>query len=312
LRFAEEGKNHRYAAQASSLAAIEQAQLKRFDQANESIRVAFDYLSKIDVNQARDYNRPLVFTRAGEVAARQGEIDRALEYYSEAESIVAIVQENIIPMIRVLRGRADALISTGRFDEARSDLDRAIRLIENYRSNIISGAQRSFFLDASNGVFDQAIALNIRDVPNQVDAFNYSERAHARTLLERMSANRATDESAGAAAKSSTAERQSPDESGRPLELRAIIEALPPNLGVLQYAVTSQGTYIFLVTRSGLEVVESKVTTEKLDSLVNIYLSELKASADSAEKSGTNYLTETAESLYRELIRPVEYRLGKL
>ena len=51
-------------------------------------------------------------------------------------------------MIRVLRGRADALISTGRFDEARSDLDRAIDHIENYRFKIISGDQRSYFLDA--------------------------------------------------------------------------------------------------------------------------------------------------------------------
>jgi CHAT domain-containing protein/predicted negative regulator of RcsB-dependent stress response len=312
LRFAEEGNYSRFAAQASSLAAIEQAQLKMFDQANESIRVAFDHLSKVNVNQARDYNRPLVFTRAGEVAARQGEIDRALEYYSEAESIIAKVQEKIIPMIRMLDGRADALLSSGRFDEARSDLDRAIDLIENYRYGIVSGQQRSYFLDASNGVFDQAIALNMRDATNWVDAFNYSERAHARTLLERMSADDSTDDRSGAEPKSSHPESLSQGERGKPLELQAIIDALPPDQGVLQYAVTSQGTYIFLVTRSGLEVVESRVTTEKLDSLVDTYLSELRASASSTDKSGTNYLTELAGSLYRDLIGPVESRLGNL
>jgi CHAT domain-containing protein len=312
LRFAVEGNNARFAAQASSLAAIEEARLNRFDQANESISVAFDYLSKMDASQARDYNRPLVLTRAGEVAARQGEIDRALEYYSEAESIVATAQENEIPMIRVLRSRADALISSGRFDQARSDLERAIEIIENYRYRIISGEQRSFFLDAANGVFDQAIALNLRDASNQTAAFNYSERAHARTLLEAMSANGATDDRSGAVPKSSLPALLSQDETGMPLELQAVIEALPPDLAVLQYVVTSQGTYIFLVTRFGLEVVKSHATTEMLDSLVNSYLSELKGTAYSTDPADTKYLREIAGSLYRELIAPVESRLGEL
>jgi CHAT domain-containing protein/tetratricopeptide (TPR) repeat protein len=306
LSFAEQAKHNRYAAQAASFIAVEQAQLKQFESANESLDRASEYLGKIEAARARDYNRPLILTRAGEVAALQGDFDRALEYYGEAETLVAKAQENKIPMIRLLRGRTDVLIAAGRKDEARSNLNRALGKIEEYRSNIIASEQRSYFFDSSQMVFDQAIFLSTDTPEGDAEAFNMSEQSRARSLLEEISDNRPLVE-ARAPANQPTQGR--PEKQSRPLGIAEVQNALPADLAVLEYSVTSQGTHLFLVTRSGFDAWRSDATTERLDSLVNAYLSELRSTAKSSEPAVTEYLSETARALYRELILPVEDKL---
>jgi CHAT domain-containing protein len=81
---------------------------------------------------------------------------------------------------------------------------------------------------------------------------------------------------------------------------------------VLQYAVTSLGTYIFLVTRSGLEVAKSDVNTERLDYLVDAYLSELKGTASSNDAAAIDYLKELGRALYTELISRIKPKLGSI
>ena len=306
LSFAEQAKHNRYAAQAASFIAVEQAQLKQFESANENIERAKEFLEKIDTAQSRDYNRPLILTRAGDVAAGQDEFDRALEYYAEAEKLVAKAQENMIPMIRVLRGRTDALVAAGRIPEACANLNHALNLIDSYRSKIIKSDQRSYFLDGSQLVFDQAISLNMKAAETYKQAFNLSERSRARVLLEEIAGNRPpveTGEATGLPVK------DPPETQGRPLECDEIQNQLPVGLALLEYSVTSQGTYIFLITRTGFDVGRSPATTERLDSLVNSYLSELRSTAASSEPTLTGYLSETARALYRELILPVEGKL---
>ncbi len=305
LSFAEQTKHNRFAAQAASFIAVEQAKLKQFEPANENIDLAKEYLGKVGAAQARDYTRPLVLTRAGEVAACQGDFDRALEYLSEAENLVTSAQENIIPMIRVLRCRTDALADAGRDDEARANLDRALTLIENYRSKIVTSDQRSYFLDGSQMVFDQAIHLS-KDTPEgQMEAFNLSERSRARALLEEIADNRPAVETREA----SKLSQGQPESRIRPLGIDEVRNALPEGLAVLEYSVTSKGSHLFLVTRSGFDVRRSPATTERLDFLVNAYLSELRSSATSSEPVLTGYLSETARALYGELILPVEDKL---
>jgi CHAT domain-containing protein len=302
----------RYAAQATSLMAIEQAQLKQFDEANKNMEQAFEYLSQMDSAPARAYNTPMILSRAGEVAVRQGDITRALELYSEAETLVADAQENKIPMIRVLRGRIDALVAFERFDEASTNLVKAIDLIEFCRSKLISGEERSYFLDAAHALFDQAIVLHMNTHSGQGDAFNLSEQARARTLLEEVSTSDEKPEKIETGLNGSESDPERSNDRGKPLELAAIMEALPENQAVLQYAVTSQGTYLFLVTRSGIEVARSDATTEMLDSLVSKYLSELRSTYTSDDSAALDYLKEIGHELYRELISPIKAKFGNI
>ena len=295
-----------YAAQASSFMAIEQSRLKRFEEADKNMDRAFKYLEEIEAARTRDYNRPLILTRAGDVSAQKGDTEKALKYYEEAETLVVGAQENIIPMIRILRGRTDALIEAGRIAEAQSNLERALNKIENYRSKIVASEQRSYFLDGSQAVFDQAITLSMKAPGNNTEAFNLSERSRARALLEKISDNRPSAESREA---TNLPVLDRPEIQSRPLGIDEVRNALPDGLAVLEYSVTSQGTYIFLVTRSGFEIARSPATTERLDSLVNTYLSELKNTVSSSEPGITVYLSETARALYGELILPVESKI---
>ena len=89
-----------------------------------------------------------------------------------------------------------------------------------------------------------------------------------------------------------------------PLTLTEVQKALPDDLRLVTYSVTNQGTFIFLVTRSGFEWAESPATTEVLDQVVQDYVSSLKRIAPLDE------LSEKARALYRYLIGPIEGRLS--
>ena len=65
-----------------------------------------------------------------------------------------VIENETIPLLRILRGRSEVFARAKRFDEARTDLERAITLIEEYQAGIADVQNRSAFLDASQGVFD--------------------------------------------------------------------------------------------------------------------------------------------------------------
>ena len=78
----------------------------------------------------RAYNKLLVLTRAGEIAARRNNFELAVQYYSQAEDVIEQSQEKIIPMLSVLRGRASVYIQVKDYAKAREDLEHATQLIE--------------------------------------------------------------------------------------------------------------------------------------------------------------------------------------
>lgn len=283
--YAEQSKTSRYAAQASSLAALEQAQTGRFNEANENIEVALKYMGEITDKQQRSFTEHLVYTRAGEVARRQSKVEPALEYYAKAEAVASQAQEKIIPMINVLRGRAATLLDAGRQDDARASLSQAVNYIEDYRSSIEKGEHRSSFLDASHAVFDQLITLYNAKPELGREAFEFSERSRARSLLDE-----ATNK-----------------ESGSSLPLDEIQKALPVEMAIVQYSVTNEGTTIFVISRDDFGIERSSLTTKESDELVRDYRILLKSVNDADDREE---LDEKAHTLYEYLIEPVKGRLS--
>jgi CHAT domain-containing protein len=89
-----------------------------------------------------------------------------------------------------------------------------------------------------------------------------------------------------------------------PLKLGEVQSQLPDELTLLEYSVTSKGTYLFLVTRSGFKTLKSSATTEMLEQLVHDYVSDLRQLAPLDE------VTAKARALYDYLIKPVEGDIG--
>ena len=149
------------------------------------------------------------------------------------------------------------------------------------------------------------IVLNARVFANQQEAFNLSEKSRARTLLDDLAHQQSANGQSNNAALPYKGAGNSPANSSvNPLTLTEVQKALPDDLRLVTYSVTNQGTFIFLVTRSGFEWAESPATTEMLDQVVQDYVSSLKRIAPLDE------LSEKARALYRYLIGPIESRLS--
>lgn len=276
LAFCQMAKDFGRAAQATSFLAVEYAKIGQFDKADGYASQAFGHLNKMAANSQRVYTETLVLTRAGEVAARRGNMRESLLNYSKAALLASRSEENTLPLVRALRGRAEAYSASGQFELARSDLMRAAKIIESYRSKIVDSADRASFLDISHSIFDQLVALYIESLADEAEAFYLAERARARTLLEEFSGR------------------------AEPLRLDQVQRALADDMLVLSYSVTDRRTYAFLIGRDSFRVFKSDVAVEELDRLVSQYLSAMR------EKAQLEELIEKAEPLYRLLIEPLE------
>ena len=284
LTYARQAGDNGRAAQAASMAAVELARLGRFKRAEEELNRAFSYIELADATRQKQYTESVVRRRGGELELEQGNIAQALDYYNEAEALVKNSEDHVLPLIRVLRGRAEAYIRAEEFEKARTDLDSAANLLQQYRDRIDARSSRSDFLDANSSVFDQLIELDAGILGHCEDAFDVLEQSRARALLD---------------------EFQSAEGGGKPLQLQAVKDNLPAGFRLLAYSVTGGGTYIFLVTREGCSVTRTPATTELLDRLVHDYVLALKT------RGSIELVRQKGRDLYDRLIAPVEDQLGE-
>ena len=303
IGFSEVSKSPSRIAQALSSAAIENARLGRFEEAQAQFASAFDFVSQTGKSQ-RPFTEQLVLTRAGELAARRGDLTASVDCYSRAQALLRKGEGQELSLIDVLRGRAETYIAAKDFTKARIDLTQAIALIERYRSHIIEAKDRSAYLDASHGVFDQMILLNVRGFGRWSDAFDFSEQSRARTLLDSISREASEQRSANRATALKEIKSGTPAPALKRATLIEVQSALPADMTLVTYSVTDHGTLVFIVTPSELQVVELKETAEVIDRLVNDYVSGLKIKAPLEEVSAK------AQELYRSLIEPVRSKLG--
>lgn len=304
LRFADLAKHDRYAAQASSFMAVEHAQLGDSESAKNDLARSFQALEALEGSSANTYNRPLVLTRAADVALRANDAQRALQYYDDAEKLLSSAQEKSLPMVRVLRGRAEALISVGQTRLAKENLERAVQILESYRATIVSSTDRSYFLETSQDVFDSLIALIMNGTGKEREAFELTERGRARALLDDISRN-----AANTTVKTSAEAASVPSPPGKRVVLQALEQQLPEDLTVAVYSVTDRGTSIFLVTRSNFEVETSPATSLSLEDLTNRYLSNLQNPETVDDTDAQAELSSQAKQLYDLLIAPIRKRL---
>jgi len=289
-----------YAAEYSSFIALENARLQKFEAAEVELKDAIKYLDQVPPGRERDFTETKVLTNAGEVAVRGGDVSRGIEYYERANALTSRAEGNTLASIDVLRGRAAAHLSSGQGEKARSDLLETIGLIERYWSRIATSDQRSHFLDASHSVFDQLISLDSTVLARPFEAFEMSEQARARALLEEIGQDKNQNAQPDLSGSLDLTNKARSSKTARPLRLEEVQSYLDDDSLVLQYSVTSKGTYLFLITHSDFKLVPSAATTEILDLLVRDYISDLRNLADE------NDVNEKARVLFDYLISPVK------
>ncbi|HJQ24838.1 MAG TPA: CHAT domain-containing protein [Blastocatellia bacterium] len=296
LRYAKAKHAPSRIAQAASFIAVELAQRHELDASDAAMRKARAALGKGPARE-QAYTQYLLRLRAGDIAAQRNDLEQAEAQYAEAQRIAENSEEKPLPLIKVLKARAASYTRTGHPNEARADLKRAIELIEDYRKRVSDQSNRSDFFDASQEVFDQMLQLEAHAFGQPVAAFNISEQARARTLLDDLAAMA----TAAAQAQASAANRSR--QSAHALTLEEIRRRLPADLTLISYSVSRDGTMIFVVTRDAFKFAESTATTEMLDRLVQDYVAAMNDRVPVEELSGQ------ARRLYDLLIAPVEAEL---
>jgi CHAT domain-containing protein len=291
LDFAKQGSAHAYAAEFSAFVAFQYARLGQFEEPANYLKTASDYLKQVEEGRGRDFTETQMLKYAAETAMLLGDNTTAIAELERAESLAKKDEGATLQTIDVLNARAKARILSSADRDGEGDLMQAVKLIERYRYNLDTPDERSHFLDASQSVFDQLIALEAGSLRHPDLAFDMSERSHGRALLEEI--NRRAVFGLDTRGSSSLSSIQ-------PLTLGAVQPKLPGDLCVLQFAVTNQRTYIFVVTRDSFKVFESAATTSSLDRSVQSYLADLRSVAPIEQ------VNEKARSLYDDLIKPIE------
>jgi CHAT domain-containing protein len=296
LNFAVNSGSDYLVADSSSFLAVEAAANGNLTGADRNLSLSFQALSKTG-GIWHLYTEPLVLTRVGDVARQKGDLKSAIEAYSRAEAVAAAAEGDATLLIDPLRGRAKAYLASNQPQKARSDLLSAVRMIESRRSTIADKTDRVHYLDSTQDAFDLMISLDVSaPVNDTAEAFSMAERSRARALLDEISL---LSRAAGPG-NLSRMEAQSPARQASPLSLSGVQAGLPPEVALLEYSLSDSGLLIFAVRKAGVSVVHVDVPASAIATLVNDYVSKLKAKAPLDE------LTPIAQLLNDYLIAPVE------
>jgi CHAT domain-containing protein/tetratricopeptide (TPR) repeat protein len=183
----------------------------RHEEGSTLTNIGFVYDSLGEKQKALDfYNQALPLLRAGgdrreegrtlsnigEVYKSLGEKKKALDFYNQALQHMRTVG-NRVGEATVLYNIADVKRALGRFDESRSHIESAIKIVESVRASIVSKELRVSYFATEQDIYEFYIGLLMemhgREPARGHDAtaLQSSERARARSLIESLTEARA-------------------------------------------------------------------------------------------------------------------------
>lgn len=153
---------------------------------------AIDYYQQaLKIFQARSNRRAVAqnLTDTGEASFKLGQTGQALKYLGQALPVARSSGDRILEA-SVLTGIARAHMEEGKLDEAQTALDSALATTESLRTAWVGADMRAFYSSTVRDRYQLQIELLMRQ-HHEVEAFEASERARARSLLELLSESHA-------------------------------------------------------------------------------------------------------------------------
>src|SRR5262249_31927229 len=159
--------------------------------------------------------------------------------------------------------------------------------IEGQRGRITDEGLRISFLDTSRTIFDELIGL-LASTGDRAAAFEFSERARARALLEDYE----------------TSEAAPPGSAVGPLTTDQIERGTPSDVALVEYRLLENRMVSWVITEAQLTTTVAATSRADLEDLVAA-----TAACFRADKDGTQAL-RLARRLSDSLIQPIERRLA--
>lgn len=174
------------------------------------------------------------------VFVRERHPARAVELFGRAIQFCERTNRRIqLPTLLLQRGRAH--LATGDRKLAQQDFSTAIDALDAQRGAIRDLSLRSRLLDTGQELFEEAIALQVRE-GNAEEAFRLAERARARVLLDVLGGN--------------------PQPVASSAEVSRL---LAPETLLIEYAVLPDALVVFAVRRDGMRMYRVPVTRAALE-----------------------------------------------
>lgn len=269
--------------------------LGRNDVASSLLKEAIEKCNAINDQTSRKLLQADLYTVLGDIELSLGEYEKSLSNYQNAIQSVT-ESNNSVYLAAISQGKAAAFLAQNRVNEAESELQKSISLIENDRKNIIDAGGRSLFLARSQSAYNAMIDLQYKHKQNPAMAFNYAEVVKSRDVLDSLTNRASTKEIDGRLEVALSG-------NARPLKLQQIQRSLPNHIQVLSYSMTESDLIIWYITNNTFYSTNVGISSNQFKNLVADYLSNIRSKA---ELNKTNRL---ASLLYRYLILPVADKL---
>jgi CHAT domain-containing protein/Tfp pilus assembly protein PilF len=238
----------------------------------------------------------------GHIYRDAGQFDQSIESFNKA--IEFGKEKNARWLLYIAyKGRLLTYVKKHDIAAASGEMQRILEMFEEYRGKILEDKNRSSFFDGEQSIYDLAVDFAYTELTSQEKAFEYSELARARSMLDAAKATRP------ATAGGVTSDPRSAD-FARPANLDEVQRRMPNQVQILQYASLEDKLIVWLISKERIESHPIHAPLEKLTALVRNYLEWV------SHRPGTNEIRtpESAKTLYELLVQPVEasFEDGKL
>jgi len=191
-------------------------------------------------------------------------------------------------------------------DMAKSTYEASIAVIESIRGGLSSEELKLAWQEQTQDVYEHLINLLYR-MGQGGSAFQYAERCRARTFLDLLAEGPVgTIENVAEEGIRSGVVEPSAIET----DVNEVARSLPSNTAALEYFVTDDVTYVWVVTSEGLsDAIPIEISRQELINQVIAFRKEIESSAGGIGVAAPLSLLKKARDLYELLIKPVKERL---
>lgn len=268
--------------------------LNDYENAIDSVRRGLEIGEKSEDLEARGGMVNYARLNLGHIYRDAGRLDQSLESFNKA---IEFGKEKNAKWLLYIAYKGRLLTHVKRRDiaDAGSEMRHILEMFEEYRGKILEDKNRSSFFDGEQSIYDLAVDFAYTELRSDRKAFEYSELARARSLLDAARASRT------AATGGLTADPRFAD-FARPANLDEVQHRMPSHVQILQYSALEDKLIAWAISKERIESRPILVPLKKLTALVRDYL-DWASHRPQADEIKT---PESAKALYELIVQPVE------
>jgi CHAT domain-containing protein len=193
-------------------------------------------------------------------------------------------------LVELFLERARAYMAMGDKDKAENDLKSALEESERQRERVLDSSLRVSYFDTVQDLIREMVVFQIQERGRPDLGLEYMERGRGRVLLDALGTGPFT-------LKQGIRERA--ERSSKPMRVEELKQSLPRNVAVVEYMVTDEEVFLWVIQEKSLDFVSTKVRSDELQRLTDRYPRLAMENGTEAE------LRHVSSELYRHLLGPV-------